>query len=225
MINIAIDGPAGAGKSTIAKELAKKLSFIYVDTGAMYRAFALACIRNGISEKEKEKVIEVCRNTKINIEYVDNEQCILLDGSNVNQHIRTGEVSRMASAISAYPEVRGMLLNLQRELARKNNVIMDGRDIGTAVLPDADVKIYLTADSKVRAQRRYIQMENTEGLSLNQIQKEIEERDYRDMNRETAPLKRAEDAVLVDTSDMSEAEVVSKILDTIKWKAGLKNGG
>ncbi|SHI93439.1 (d)CMP kinase [Parasporobacterium paucivorans] len=216
MINIAIDGPAGAGKSTIAKEVAHRLSFIYVDTGAMYRALALACIRDGVSAEDKEGVVKSCENASVTIEYVNGEQCVQLNGENVNPYIRSEEVSKMSSSISAYGEIRSMLLNLQRNLARNNNVIMDGRDIGTAVLPDADVKIYLTARTEIRAKRRFEQLRNKDSeLSIDAIEKEIIERDNRDMNRKIAPLKIAENAVLVDTSNLSIEEAISTITEII----------
>lgn len=211
--NIAIDGPAGAGKSTIAKLIAKKKQFIYVDTGAMYRAMALYFIRNGIRPEETEKISGKCKEADITIRYVDGEQVVLLNGENVNGLIRTEEVGNMASASSVNPDVRRKLVELQQRLAKNSDVVMDGRDIGTCVLPDADVKVYLTASSRVRAKRRYEELEaKGEKCDLAQIEKDIIERDERDMNREISPLRQAEDAVLVDSSDMTIEEVADRIM-------------
>ena len=210
--NIAIDGPAGAGKSTIARRVAKELSFIYVDTGAMYRAMALYLLHKNVDRTNTEQIGEVCQNAEISIEYQNGEQIVLLNGENVNAYLRTEEVGNMASMTSAIPEVRGKLLELQRTLAREKDVIMDGRDIGTHVLPDADVKIYLTASVEIRAKRRYKELvEKGVQCDLKEIEKDIEERDYRDMTRKIAPLKKAEDAILVDSSDMTLKEVVNTI--------------
>lgn len=215
--NIAIDGPAGAGKSTIAKLIANKKQFIYVDTGAMYRAMALYFIRNGIRPEDMEKISEKCKNADITICYVDGEQVVLLNGENVNELIRTEEVGNLASASSVNPDVRRKLVELQQRLAKHADVVMDGRDIGTCVLPDADVKIYLTASSEVRAKRRYEELKaKGEKCDLAQIEKDIIERDERDMNREISPLRRAEDAVLVDSSDMTIEEVAEKIMGLCK---------
>ena len=212
MYSIAIDGPAGAGKSTIAKTIAKKLEFIYVDTGAMYRAMALYFIRHEIDPKDEEAINKACPDIHVSINYEDGVQQVLLNGENVNGLIRTEEVGNMASMTSAIPEVRGKLLELQRTLAREKDVIMDGRDIGTHVLPDADVKIYLTASVEIRAKRRYKELvEKGVQCDLKEIEKDIEERDYRDMTRKIAPLKKAEDAILVDSSDMTLKEVVNTI--------------
>lgn len=211
--NIAIDGPAGAGKSTIARRVARELSFIYVDTGAMYRAMALYLLRCGADRENPEEISALCQNAEISIEYCDNEQVVLLNGENVNSYLRTEEVGNMASVSSANPEVRKRLLNLQRRLAAKMSVVMDGRDIGTTILPNADVKIYLTASTLTRAKRRYLELkEKGTACCLDEIQKDIEERDRRDMNREISPLRKAEDAVLVDSSDMTIDEVVKSIL-------------
>ncbi|MBQ3665460.1 MAG: (d)CMP kinase [Lachnospiraceae bacterium] len=219
IINIAIDGPAGAGKSTIAKLAAAKLGFIYVDTGAMYRAMALSCIRNHVSSENEEKVIEICEEADVTIEYKDHEQCVLLDGENVDSYIRTEEVSRMTSSISAYPKVREKLLFLQRGIAKNHNVIMDGRDIGSNVLPNADIKIYLTASVETRARRRYLeQKEKGFDVNLEDIAKDIEERDYRDMHRDCAPLVIAEGAIVIDSSNMTIEEVVDEII-RLKVKA------
>ncbi|MBP3876132.1 MAG: (d)CMP kinase [Lachnospiraceae bacterium] len=223
MFNIAIDGPAGAGKSTIAKNVAKELSFIYVDTGAMYRAMALYLHRNGISADDPEKIAAGCGGADISIEYRDGEQVVLLAGENVNAWLRTEEVSAMASKSSAVPRVRERLLQLQQELAATQNVVMDGRDIGTVVLPDAQVKIYLTASVEVRAKRRYLEQKaKGEKVDLKEIEAEIAERDHRDMTREVAPLKLADDAVLVDSSDMTIDEVAQRILAIVKEKMALE---
>lgn len=219
--NIAIDGPAGAGKSTIAKLVAKKLSCIYVDTGAMYRAIALYLLRQGIDASKKEQIPEVCQGAKISIEYRDGNQVVLLNGEDVSGRIRTEEVGNMASVGSAVPAVRAHLLNLQRDLAASMSVVMDGRDIGTTILPDADVKIYLTASSLCRAKRRYKELiEKGTDCNLEEIQKDIEERDQRDMNREISPLRQADDAILVDSSEMTIDQVVDRILEIFKEKTG-----
>ena len=211
-MNIAIDGPAGAGKSTIAKRLAKELGFIYVDTGAMYRAMAYYFLTNHIDASEKEKIAEACKKVDVTIAYEGNEQQVILNGENVNGFIRTEEVGNMASATSVYPVVRTKLVELQRKLAESTNVIMDGRDIGTCVLPDAQVKIYLTASSATRAKRRFDELtEKGVSCNLEEIEKDIIDRDYRDMHRETSPLKQAEDALLLDSSDMNIDEVVAAI--------------
>ena len=217
--NIAIDGPAGAGKSTVAQKVAKELSFVYVDTGAMYRAMALYLLRKGVNREEPDEIGEACQNAEISIEYQNGEQIVLLDGENVNAHLRTEEVSAMASVSSAVPRVREKLLDLQRKLARTMSVVMDGRDIGTTILPDADVKIYLTASSLTRARRRYLEyQEKGEACDLAEIQKTIEERDQRDMTREISPLCQAEDAVLVDSSELTIDETVEKILSVYHSK-------
>lgn len=220
MHSIAIDGPAGAGKSTIAKMVAKKLDFIYVDTGAMYRAMALYFIRNQIGDKEEEKIAAACKDIQVSLAYENGEQQVILNGENVNAYIRTEEVSMMTSNISKYPAVRETLLSLQRDLAKNNNVIMDGRDIGTCVLPDATAKIYLTASSAERARRRYKeQTERGMDCDLQEIERDIIARDEQDMNREIAPLRQAEDAVLVDSSDMTIEEVVEEIIRIYQQKA------
>ncbi len=211
--NIAIDGPAGAGKSTVAKRIAKELNYIYVDTGAMYRAMALYLIHNQVDPQDKAAIAEACRYADISIEYQNGEQVVLLNGENVNAYLRTEEVGNMASVSSAVPEVRLKLVELQRRLAAKADVVMDGRDIGTYVLPDADVKIYLTAGSRTRAERRFLELKGKgEERSLDEIEQDIVERDKRDMNREFAPLRQAEDAVLLDSSDMTADEVVERII-------------
>ena len=206
-MNIAIDGPAGAGKSTIAKRLAKKLGFIYVDTGAMYRAMAYYFLQHNIDAKDENAIAAACPDVDVTITYENGEQQVLLNGENVN-----GEVGNMASSTSVYPVVRKKLVELQRQLAKSADVIMDGRDIGTCVLPDAQVKIYLTASSATRAKRRYDELtEKGVSCDLAEIEKDIIDRDYRDMHRETSPLRQAEDAVLVDSSEMNIDEVVDAI--------------
>lgn len=215
-VNIAIDGPAGAGKSTIAKRLAKELGYIYVDTGAMYRAMAYYFLKNGIGADEEERIAEACEAIEVSLEYDKGEQCVLLNKENVNGVIRNEEVGNMASAISVYPVVRNKLLDLQRILAKKEDVIMDGRDIGTVVLPDADVKIYLTASTKVRAKRRFDELTaKGQACDFDAIEQDIIDRDYRDMHRETSPLKQAEDAVLLDSSDLDIDGVVEKMKQII----------
>lgn len=211
-INIAIDGPAGAGKSTIARKLAAKLGFIYVDTGAMYRAMACHFLQQGIAADDATAIGEACAGADVTITYENSEQQVLLNGCNINGAIRKEEVGKLASATSVYPVVRTKLVELQRQLARKSDVIMDGRDIGTHVLPDAQVKIYLTASSLTRAERRYQELKQKGcACDLAEIEKDITDRDYRDMNREASPLKQATDAVLVDSSDMTIEEVVEAI--------------
>ena len=211
--NIAIDGPAGAGKSTIAKQLAKELSFIYVDTGAMYRSMALYFMRNGIAKEDEAAISDACKTVEVSIAYENGEQQVLLNGENVSKEIRKEEVGKMASAPSVYKEVRKKLVELQQKLAADKDVIMDGRDIGTNVLPNADLKIYLTASSKVRAERRYKELvEKGVEADFDKIEEDIIIRDRQDMEREIAPLKQAEDAVLVDSSDMTIEEVVDAIV-------------
>ena len=218
-VNIAIDGPAGAGKSTIAKKLAAELGYIYVDTGAMYRAMAYYFLENHISSEDEEEITKAVSNVSISIAYEDGVQCVILNGKNVNGMIRKEEVGKMASATSKYPVVRTKLVELQQQLAKTSDVIMDGRDIGTVVLPDADVKIYLTASSAVRAKRRYEELrEKGESCDLAKIEQDIIERDYQDMHRETSPLKQAEDAVLLDSSDCNIEEVVAKMKEIVSAK-------
>lgn len=215
--NIAIDGPAGAGKSTIAKRAAKELSFIYVDTGAMYRSIALGLLRGDVDIEDTQALEKALEQIEVSIGYENHEQQVFLNQENVSGLIRTEEVSRMASAASAKPQVRAKLTELQRSLARREDVLMDGRDIGTMILPDAQLKIYLTASVHTRALRRYKELiERGEDCDLEDIEKDIEERDYRDMHRETAPLCQAEDAVLIDSSEMTIDEVVERIISLAK---------
>ncbi|GMQ61805.1 (d)CMP kinase [Vallitalea maricola] len=216
IINIAIDGPAGAGKSTIAKKIAKELDIIYVDTGAMYRAFGLYCIRNNISSNQNDIINNILNDIDISICYIDGEQQVILNDENVNQFIRDEEVGKMASEISVNKNVRLKLVELQRNLATKKSIVMDGRDIGTYVLPNATTKIYLNASVETRAKRRHKELlEKGISRNLESIEDEIGKRDYRDMNREFAPLKKADDAIEVDTSNLSIDEVVNKILKMI----------
>ena len=212
--NVAIDGPAGAGKSTIAKLVAKEKGYIYVDTGALYRGLAIHFLDKGIQPQETEKVIEACKDAEVTIAYEDAVQHVYLNGKYISSRLRNEEVGNMASVTSAIPEVRKKLLELQQNLAKTQNVLMDGRDIGTCDLPQADVNVYLTASVETRAKRRYQELqEKGEDCNLEEIAHDIEERDRRDMTREIAPLKQAEDAVLVDSSDMTIAEVVKTIVD------------
>ncbi len=210
--NVAIDGPAGAGKSTVAKAVAKEMGLIYVDTGAMYRAMALYMLREGVDLRDTAKIAEKSTRADITIRYEDGVQVVFLNGENVNAYIRTEEVGEAASVTSPVPQVRENMVRLQKALAAGSDCIMDGRDIGTCVLPKAQLKIYLTASSDVRAKRRYDELTaRGESCDLQQIKADIEDRDYRDMHREMSPLKQAEDAVLVDTSHMSQEEVISEI--------------
>ena len=211
-MNIAIDGPAGAGKSTIAKMLAKQLGFIYVDTGAMYRAMAYHFLSLGLDPSNEEAIAAACTDVDVTIAYENGEQQVLLNGENVNGVIRTEEVGNTASTVSAYAAVRTKLVKLQKQLAAKSDVIMDGRDIGSCVLPEAQVKIYLTASTAVRAKRRYDEL-TAKGIScdLVQIEQDIKARDDRDMHREISPLVQAKDAVLLDSSDLSIDAVVQEI--------------
>lgn len=213
-MNVAIDGPAGAGKSTIAKLCAKKMNLVYVDTGAMYRAVALYLLESGIDVNDPSEVADKCTGADVDIKYEDGIQNVYLNGINVTGRLREEAVGNTASVTSAVPEVRKQIFALQRGLAERGGVIMDGRDIGTVVMPDADVKIYLTASSEVRARRRVLELEaKGEKPDFEEVKRDIEERDYRDMHREISPLKQADDAVLVDTSDMSIEEVTDRICD------------
>lgn len=218
-INIAIDGPAGAGKSTIAKKLAQKLGYVYVDTGAMYRAMAYYFLQQGIDKTDEAAINAAVDGADVTIRYVDGAQQVLLNGEDVTGSLRSEQVGNMASNTSVYPAVRVKLVALQQKLAQTTDVIMDGRDIGTCVLPDAQVKIYLTASVGTRAKRRYDELvEKGEKPDLAKIEADIEERDYRDMHREMSPLRQADDAVLVDSSEMNIKQVVSAILEIVKEK-------
>lgn len=211
--NIAVDGPAGAGKSTIARLVAGKLGFVYVDTGAMYRAIALFCLRNGIAPGDEKAVSEAVPEAEITICHQDGVQQVMLGGENVSGLIRTEEVGNTASTVSAYPAVRAHLLKLQQDLAASTDVIMDGRDIGTCVLPGAQAKVFLTASARVRAMRRFKELKEKGVMcNLEEIEQDIIERDQKDMNRKIAPLKQAEDAVLVDGSEMTIDQVVAAII-------------
>ena len=211
--NIAIDGPAGAGKSTIAKLVAAKLGFIYVDTGAMYRAMAFYFLENGIQPEDETRVSAICGQIDISLRYQEGVQQVILNGRDVSGKIRTEAVGNAASVVSAYRAVRQALLALQQNLAKTSNVIMDGRDIGTCVLPNAQTKIYLTASSHVRAVRRYKELtEKGQMCNLEEIEQDIIDRDYRDMHREIAPLTQAADAVLLDSSEMTIDQVVDGII-------------
>lgn len=215
--NVAIDGPAGAGKSTIAKLVAKEKGYIYVDTGAMYRGLAIHFIKKGLKAEDIKGIVKACKDAEVSIVYENDVQQIYLNGENVTAMLRTEEVGNMASKTSAIPAVREKLLELQRTLAREKDVIMDGRDIGTNILPNADVKIYLTASVETRATRRYKELlEKGENCVYEEIAQDIKERDERDMNREIAPLKQAEDAILVDSSEMTIDEVVKTICSYCK---------
>lgn len=217
--NIAIDGPAGAGKSTIAKRIAKKMNLIYVDTGAMYRAMGIHLVRNGVSITDEEAINRECANADITIKYENGEQVVYLNGENVNPFLRTEEAGNMASACSVFKNVRAKLVELQQKLASEADVIMDGRDIGTVVLPNATVKVYLTASVEVRAKRRYDELSaKGETCDFEKIKAEIAERDHRDMTRENSPLKQAEDAVLVDSSDLDIDGVVDAIIKLCEGK-------
>lgn len=212
MVNIAIDGPAGAGKSTIAKRVAKELNYIYVDTGALYRAIAYDLLRKKVDVEDEAALTKALGNIAVSIRYEADMQQVYVNGENVTGYLRTEEVGNMASVVSAKPAVRMALLELQRTLAKENNVVMDGRDIGTHVLPDAQVKVYLTASVSERARRRYQELlEKGMEADLAQIEQDISKRDYRDMHREIAPLKQAQDAVYIDSSDLSVEQVVARI--------------
>jgi cytidylate kinase len=218
---VAIDGPAGAGKSTVAKRVAKEIGFIYVDTGAMYRAIALFLLRNGVAADDSETVAKICGQADISIRHEGVEQLGLLNGENVNAFLRTEEVGQMASVSSANPAVRAHLLELQKQLAAENDVVMDGRDIGTCILPEAEVKVYMVASSAVRAQRRYLELtEKGVACEIKEIEADIIKRDHQDMTREHAPLKQAEDAVLLDTSELTIDEVVAAVVELIKEREG-----
>lgn len=217
MKQIAIDGPAGAGKSTIAKTLSKELGYVYIDTGAMYRTIALYCLKQQADLQDEDAVSALCREAAIDIRYIDGTQHMFLGEEDVSEEIRTEEVSAAASKVSQYPEVRAELVKMQQALAEQYDVVMDGRDIGTCVLPNADTKIFLTASVDVRAERRYKEY-LAKGIpcDLEEIKRDIAERDHNDMTREHSPLKKAEDAIEVDTSDLSIPEVVETIRELIR---------
>ena len=217
VINIAIDGPAGAGKSTIAKTASRELGYIYVDTGALYRTVGLNALRQGKDTKSAEQVVPTLEGVKISLRFVNGEQRVFLGEEDVSEAIRQNEVSMAASNVSAIPAVREYLFDLQRDIARNNNCIMDGRDIGTVVLPDAKIKIYLTASAEARADRRFKELtEKGQDVSYEKILEDIKTRDYQDMNREIAPLKQAEDAILVDTTALTLQESIDYMVKTIK---------
>lgn len=207
MINVAIDGPAGAGKSSIAKATAAEIGFIYVDTGALYRSVALFALENGL---DSDGLVKSLDKINVSLEFVDGSQHVILNGADVSDKIRTAEVSMNASKVSAIPEVRGFLFGLQKKIASENNIIMDGRDIGTVVLPDADLKVFLTASAEERANRRFKEMTDP-GITYEQVLEDIKQRDYNDMHRDIAPLKQAEDAVLLDTTGMTIEEVRNRL--------------
>ena len=216
MFNVAIDGPAGAGKSTIAKAAAKELGFIYVDTGALYRAIAYNAVTKGVID-DTQKIIDMLTDTNVELKYVDGVQAVYLNGDDVSAYIRTPEISMGASKVSAIPQVREFLLNLQRDIAQKNKVIMDGRDIATVVLPNADVKIFLFASPECRAQRRYKELiEKGEDVTFEDVLADVNQRDYQDSHREIAPLKPSEDSVMADTSKLNLEESIQFIINIIK---------
>lgn len=217
MINIAIDGPAGAGKSSVAKAVAAKLGFIYVDTGALYRSIGVNALKHNIKTDNADAVIALLPETKVELKYIDGTQRVMLNGEDVSEAIRMPEASMAASNVSAIPAVRAFLLDLQRDMAKNNNVIMDGRDIGTVILPDADYKFFLTASAEVRADRRFKELKE-KGIDVDyqSLLDEIIQRDYNDSHRETAPLKQADDAILIDSSNLSLEESIDAIVSRIK---------
>lgn len=222
MITIAIDGPSGSGKSTISKIIAKKIGFINVDTGALYRTIAYFFLENKINYKEKSEVLKNLNNISVSLKNENFSQTIFLNGVDVTQKIRTNEISMVSSEISVIPEVRQFLLKLQRDIAKENNVVIDGRDIGTVVLPNADVKIFLTADPKVRAKRRYNQLiSKGQSTTFDEILELINKRDYNDIHRKISPLKKADDAILVDNSNLNQKNTVDKLMKIIE-KKGIK---
>lgn len=217
MINIAIDGPAGAGKSSVAKAVASKLGFIYVDTGALYRSIGVNALRHGIKTDDADAVIALLPETKVELRYINGTQRVFLNGEDVSEAIRMPEASMAASNVSAIPAVRTFLLDLQRDMAKNNNVIMDGRDIGTVILPEAQYKFFLTASAQVRADRRFKELkEKGIDVDYNALLEEIIQRDYNDSHRETAPLRQADDAILIDSSNMTLEESINAIADRVK---------
>lgn len=216
MINVAIDGPAGAGKSTIAKAAAKQLNYIYVDTGALYRTIAYNAVKKNVID-DTNAVIALLNDTKVELKYIDGVQAAFLNGEDVSAYIRTPEISMGASKVSAIPEVRAFLLSLQQEIAKENDVIMDGRDIATVVLPNADVKIFLFASPECRAERRYKELvEKGENVKYEDVLADVNQRDYQDSHREIAPLKPSEDSIMLDTSKLNLDESIQLVIKTIK---------
>ena len=225
MISIAIDGPSGSGKSTISKLLAKKLDFLTLDTGALYRAVAYYFLKNDIDYKSKDKIIKNLKNINISVPHEKSGQLIYLNGEDVTNFIRTPEISSAASDVSAVPEVREFLINIQRDFAKNHNVVMDGRDIGTVILPNADVKFFLTASPKARAHRRYnqlLQKNPNEKINLEEILNSMKNRDFNDSNRKTSPLKPDKDAIIIDNSSLSLDETVEIFLNAIKERAAIE---
>lgn len=217
MVSIAIDGPAGAGKSTIAKKISNDIGFVYIDTGALYRAIGFFVVSNQIDPKDTKKVSESLKSINISLDFIDGKQCVLINGMDVSNRIRTPKISMAASDVSAIPEVREFLLDFQRNLALKNNVIMDGRDIGTVVLPNANIKIFLTASIEERAKRRYNDLvQKDKNIRLQDVLNDVKQRDYNDSNRDIAPLKPADDSIIVDTTGESLEQSANKILSLIK---------
>ena len=217
--SIALDGPGGAGKSTIAKQVALKKGIVYVDTGAMYRAIALYMLKNNVDIHNEETVVSQLENVDIRLEYRDGAQCVILNGEDVSTAIRQNEVSMAASVTSAYKQVRAFLMDTQRNVAKTTSVIMDGRDIGTVVLPDAQVKIFLSADSRVRAQRRFLELQaKGDNTPFEEVLADIEKRDWQDINRKEAPLRQADDAILLDTSNLNLEQAIQAVLDLIDEK-------
>ena len=220
MINVALDGPGGAGKSTIARAVAAELGFIYVDTGALYRAVGLNALRHGIDTRNIDGIIKMLDETDVSLKFINGEQRVMLGDEDVSTDIRLPEASMAVSNVSAIPAVRQFLFDLQRKIAAENNCLMDGRDIGTVVLPDADLKVFMTASPETRARRRYDELrEKGENVRFEEVLDELNKRDYQDTHREIAPLKQADDAILLDTSDLSFDEVKEKLLTMIKEKA------
>lgn len=219
MISVAIDGPAGAGKSSVSKEAAKRLGYIYVDTGALYRAVGLKFSECGCGTELDCDISKVLADTSVDIRFIGGEQRVFLDERDVSDKIRTPSASMMASAVSAKPEIRAFLLEMQRKIADNSNVLMDGRDIGTVVLPNATVKIFLTASAEIRAKRRFKELkEKGEAVSFEEVFEDMKQRDYNDMHRDIAPLKQAEDAVLADTGSCTFEESVELVLKIVKEK-------
>ena len=224
MIKIALDGPSGAGKSTVAKAIAKRLSIVYVDTGALYRSIGLYIQRLGIDKTEKEKIVDQLKNIKLSLEYKEGIQSVILNGENVSGLIRTGEIAMYASAVSAIPEVRAFLLDTQRDIARKSSVIMDGRDIGTVILPDAEVKIFMIASAEARAKRRYLELiEKGESCTYESVLADIVERDKNDSTRAVAPAIPAPDAVFLDNSELDIEGTVNRAIEIISEKVDLED--